>query len=398
MITQCKPLSTNTDNDENDDSSDNQDDPPVYSSCDCPQLDISESRVINVSTVDELMAAVDTANNGGDTAIVLASGTYQLSGALMITANQVAFYGHSGNRDDVIIRGQGMWGDVGYVFWVQGSYFKAAHMTIGWVCYHAVQIHGQENADNPIIYDVRIVNTGEQMVKMTYAQGNAAGSDNGQVRCCLFEYSDGIGPQYYIGGLDGHQCSNWQVINNEFRYIKSPDEDLAEFAIHFWTNSKNNQVMNNRIVDCDRGIGFGMGDRGHQGGIIANNMIYTTRDVGISLETASNISVYNNSLYTENYNNSIEYRFSGSHSNRIINNLTNALIQSRDGGQATLQTNYQNAQAGLFINISIGDLHLKTSAGGVVNAGTTLADLTFDFDCTNRPLGSAYDIGADEHQ
>jgi len=52
-----------------------------------------------------------------------------------------------------------------------------------------------------------------------------------------------------------------------------------------------------------------------------------------------------------------------------------------EGGSAELRNNIANAQNSWFENTSAGNLHL-----------------VYDLDDDSRPLGSAYDIGADELQ
>jgi len=193
-----------------------------------------------------------------------------------------------------------------------------------------------------------------------------------------------------------HLGHGWIIRNNIFKHIRSPEADLAEHAIHFWSDSSDTLVEKNMITDCDRGIGFGLGDNGHIGGIIRNNMVHTTRDVGIGLENSSNSKVYNNTVYTENYFNSIEYRFPGSIGISIVNNLTNSAIVSRDGGSATLEDNIDNAQGSWFSDAINGDLHLAGEEPTVVDQGQTLADVTEDMDCLDRSLGTAPEIGADE--
>ena len=296
----------------------------------------------------------------------------------------------------MVIRGQGMSGGVSHVFNVTGSDFTAADLTIGWVANHALQIHS--SSDHPVIHNVRFVDTGEQMLKVSYVPGDSAGSDDGLVEWCLFEYSAGVGPQYYIGGIDAHQARHWLVRNNVFKHIRSPEAaDLAEHAIHFWSGSSHTLVEGNRICDCDRGIGFGLGDRGHSGGIIRNNMVHTSRDVGIGLESASGAEVYHNTVFIENYENAIEYRFAHTQDVVIINNLTNGPIASRDGGSGRVETNATSAQASWFVQAAHGiDLHLATANPSAVDQGQALAGVARDFDCDARPQGAGHDIGADE--
>lgn len=351
---------------------------------------------IIVSNVNELELAVIQANNSGNTVIILENGTYNLNNMLWISGNSITFCSLSGLRDSVIISGEGMYGSVSHIFNVPGSNFTAKDITIGWVANHAIQIHGNNNADNPHIQNVRFVDTYEQMLKGSYSVSDTFYSDSGIVEGCLFEYTAGIGPQWYIGGIDIHHCKNWIVRDNVFKDIRSPETNLSEHAIHFWSESKNTLVERNIIINCDRGIGFGLGNSGHYGGIIRNNMVYTTRDVGIGLENSCSTKVFNNTVYTENYFNSIEYRFTGTFDAIIINNLTNEDISSRNGGQATVSTNVTDAVESWFVNATNGDLHLNTNEPSVIDQGQTLSEVLVDIDNQVRPQGNGYEIGADE--
>jgi hypothetical protein len=118
--------------------------------------------------------------------------------------------------------------------------------------------------------------------------------------------------------------------------------------------------------------------------------------VVFGLENSTNAQVYIYTVYTENYSNSIEYRFSLSTGNHIANNLTNRNISSRDGAQANVQNNYTSANSSMFVNYSIGDLHLASNIAQVVNMGILLPGVLRDYDCQLRPIGAAYDIGGDE--
>lgn len=364
------------------------------SSCILTPLPDPSGTIITVSTVSELVNAAQQANAAGNLTILIEDGTYTLDQMLWISGDNVSFRSRSGNRDSVVLRGQGMHGGVSHIFNVPGNDFVVADMTIGWVANHAIQIHS--DADNPVVHNVRFVDTGEQMLKVSYRSGDSTSSENGLVEWCVFEYSSGVGPQYYIGGIDAHQAHNWTIRHNMFSHIRSPESELAEHAIHFWSGSRNTLVENNIITNCDRGIGFGLGDRGHSGGMIRNNMVHTTRDVGIGLENADGTAVYHNTVFTENYMNSIEYRFSGTRNVSIINNLTNALITSRDSGSGNVETNITTAQSSWFAGPESGDLHLTTAEPTVVDQGQPLSEVGQDIDCERRPQGGGYDIGADE--
>jgi hypothetical protein len=368
--------------------------PQNPSSCTLIPLPEPTGPTVTVSNVAELLAAAQQANNSGNLTILLEAGTYTLDDMLWISGQNVTFRSRSGNRDAVVIRGQGMSGGVSHIFNVSGDNFTVADLTIGWVANHALQVHS--DADNPVIHNIRFADTGEQMLKVSYVPGDNSSSDNGLVEWCVFEYSAGVGPQYYIGGIDAHQARNWIIRNNLFRHIRSPEADLAEHAIHFWSESSNTLVENNTITDCDRGIGFGLGERGHSGGMIRNNMVHTTRDVGIGLESADGAEVYNNTVFTENYENAIEYRFTRTRGVALINNLTNAQIAGRDGGSGRNETNVTAAQAAWFVNAGSGNLHLASANPSVVDEGQALAGVIRDVDCEPRPKGAGHDIGADE--
>ncbi|MCB2187219.1 MAG: hypothetical protein KQJ78_12430 [Deltaproteobacteria bacterium] len=355
-----------------------------------------------VTNATELADAVWAANfTGGDTNIVLADGVYNLDDMLWVEADNVTVTSQSGNRAAVTIQGQGMTGPVSHVFNVAGSNFRAENLTLRNVANHAVQM--QPAAQTPILRNLHILDTGEQMIKVSWDQANpGVHSDGGLVERCVLEYSAGIGPQWYIGGIDAHAAVGWVVRNNVFRQIRSPADDVAEHAVHFWSGSTNTLVEKNVIVNCDRGIGFGLGDRGHHGGIIRNNMIYHDTsegfaDVGISLESADGAQVYNNTVIQEHtYLSAIEYRFAATTGCVIENNLTNREITDRDSGLNTVSHNYPTAQVTWFAAPSSGDLHLTSAVAGVVDSGLAVAGLTDDFDGTPRPQGPAIDIGAHE--
>ncbi|HUR31441.1 MAG TPA: T9SS type A sorting domain-containing protein [Saprospiraceae bacterium] len=362
---------------------------------------IVTGEVVTVNSVSSFRNAINQANaSGGNMTILIEDGTYQVSSSVSypyITANNLVIRSLSGNRDMVILHGGGMH-DVSPNtedgLNVAGNNVIIADLTIKDVGNHGIQVSGH----NLRVHNVRIQNTYQQMLK---GATSASSIDSAVIQCSLFEYTSGVGPNYYIGGLDIHKGKDWIVRDNVFKNIISPAASTAEHAIHFWNNSANNTIERNLIINCDRGIGFGLGSSPNTGGLVRNNMIYNDgsglfNDVGIALESSPGTKVYNNTIYIQ-YENAIEYRFSATTAVDMINNLTNKLIRSRDGGQGNVSNNVTDAEASWFEDVSEGDLHLAFDVSGVVNQGVDLStEVTDDFDQTSRPQGSAFDIGAHE--
>jgi hypothetical protein len=363
---------------------------------------------VNVGTVAELQNAVASANSsGGNKTILLRDGTYTLNDTLYINAPNITIAGQSGIRQNVVIQGDAMssTANVGDIIRVAASNFHLSDVTLQKSRWHLIQIAGESNADSPVIRNCILRDAYEQILKVSIDSANPSlTSDNGLVENCLFEYTAGIGPQYYIGGIDAHGSKNWVVRNNTFRFIISPNTSVAEFAVHFWDGSANNTVEKNTIINCDRGIGFGLDGHGNTGGIIRNNMIYHSAntgqftDVSISLTESPNSQVYNNTIFSEDsFPWVIEYRYASTSNVLIANNLTNKPIMSRDGATGTVSKNITNAVTSWFSKPASGDLHLASAISSVIGAGQPIPGLVDDFDGQPRPTtGAGIDIGADQ--
>ncbi len=370
--------------------------------CKC-SLEPITNKILKVNTVTELKnALIESDLTNGETTIIISKGEYLLNSNLRFIGSNISklkILGATGNRNDVIIKGQGFSGNVTHIFNVAAAYFYLADVTIGWVSQHPIQIHGELGAHYPIIQNVKIVDGNEQFIKISADLNNKSITHciGGLIECCYFEFTNGIANQYYTGGIDGHKCENWVIRNNTFTGIRSPDNNLSEHAIHFWSDSREIVVEQNQINNCDRGIGFGLGSdtsRGTKGGIIRNNFIHTNRDVGIGLENASGVKVLNNTLWTDNYFNSIEYRFINSQRISISNNLCNQKISQRDGAIAVLNMNYEQARTDFFMNASKYDYHINSIAVKEIGFSNVLLDVPNDIDCETRSTPSY--VGADQ--
>lgn len=368
------------------------------------------ARAVIVSTVDELQTAVSNANSGGDKNIVISSSgsPYNLEGVyLQITANGITISGSTGNRNDVILDGQYLTTEI---FQILSSNTTIKDLTLKRAYYHPIHIFPSDknNLVATLIDNIRIIDPGQQAIKINQNSAKTYSANDGIIQNSHIELTSrgraevwNINGSCYTGGVDAHHAAGWKVRKNIITGFWC-ESGLSEHGVHFWSFSEDTVVERNWIINCDRGIGYGLGSSGHFGGTIRNNMIYhdtgnTYSDVAISLESASDVQIYNNTIYQEHtYPNAIEYRFSATAGGSISNNLTNKAITSRQGGTASVSNNVTTAPPSYFTNLSDGDLHLAYRIPGVVDSGVSLSDLTDDFDGEMRSAGEGVDIGADE--
>jgi len=322
----------------------------------------------SVNNSAELIAALNSVRaNFGKGAIVLADGTYPLTSTLQIDIPDVMLLSASADPSAVILKGNGMrvTSNVDNLIRVTASGFVLDGITLQEAGNHLIQITAETNADRPVIRNCVLQDSYEQLLKVSYNKELPANfSDGGLVENCVFRYTQGIGPNFYIGGIDAHGIRSWTIRNNIFKDIASPGGSPAEFAIHAWTNASDNLVEGNVIIDSDRGIGFGMVQThpniqySNLGGIIKNNIIYHTNngdtfaDVAIGLVDSANTLIEGNIIFMEhNYPNAIEYRFATTVNVSIKDNQTNKAIVSRNNGQATLTGNTNNLNRSSFLAV-----------------------------------------------
>jgi len=307
---------------------------------------------------------------------------------------------------------------------VRADHVTIADLTIKRSYYHPIHVGG--GGHYAMLYNLHIIDGRQQFVKVNPSGGEY--NDYGTLACSLFELTpagrsnvDTVSGGCYTGGLDAHQTWGWIVRDNIIKDIHCTNGGLAEHAIHFWKTNRDPIVERNTIIDCARGIGFGLGSDGghriypdeplegtevegeedmvgHIGGVIRNNMIFsdtTEYDTGIGLEQAWNVTVYHNTIYGKqgnSWNSAIDTRFENSDP-IIKNNLFYPRMTERNEGHPTKADNVL-ATADMFVDADNGDLHLVDSAASVIDRGNPVGVLD-DIDSEFRD--SDPDIGADEY-
>lgn len=148
--------------------------------------------------------------------------------------------------------------------------------------------------------------------------------------------------------------------------------------------SQNNRVLNNTIVMASDGRwAVNIADAGCINNHVFNNIIYSYHSWrGSIVIPASNLSGF------ESDYNVVMDRLSADGDSTVI---TLAAWQALGyDAHSFIATPDQ-----LFVNAAAGDYHLREGSPAI-NAGTTLVDVVNDLDGHSRPMGPAYDIGADE--
>jgi hypothetical protein len=187
--------------------------------------------------------------------------------------------------------------------------------------------------------------------------------------------------------------------------------------VHFWKGARDTVVEDNVILNCARGIGFGLGEGivgrtytdnpypaisnvGHYDGIIRNNFVWANIDyfdTGIGIEVSPGTKVLHNSVVSTagaQFFTSIDYRFAGTQGVVVRNNLTRR-ITARDGATGTEDHNLQMTPQASFVDFANGDLHLVAGASGAINQGIVDAEAGLDIDGQPHDAGVP-DLGAHE--
>jgi hypothetical protein len=394
----------------------------------CPALPPPSGPVVTVSTVSGLVAAVNGATAGQT--ILVAPGHYDLDGAyLRIAAPGVTLRGQGGDREAVVLDGNDLTTEIVQVV---ASNVTVADLTLREAYDHTIHVMASATAatDGALLYNVHVVDPGQQAIKVNPLAPGGPYADGGTVACSRIEMTDAgrarVRDSCYTGGIDVHAGRGWTVRDNLIEGFWCPS-GLSEHAVHFWKESRDTVVERNVLRDNARGIGFGLLASGtvarawtdapcpaagggyvdHFGGVARNNVVSAHAsglfasefgfDCGVCLGQACGAQVLHNTVWSgdpASSFSSVEWRFAWT-SAAVTNNLVNVSLRERDGASATLAGNVTGAAADWFVGAASGDLHLAPSASSAIDRGV-VTGVTDDLDGEPRPRGAAADVGADE--
>lgn len=376
----------------------------------CAPLAPPTGRIIDVGPrqADRLPSIVRDAPAGAT--VRLRAGRYGVRDAvgLSLARPDVSLRSRSGDPRDVVIDGAYRSNEL---LQVAASGITVAEVTLTRArdhLVHAFPPDGAGSIEQLRLYRVRLIDSGEQFVKANPNASRTGWVHRSRVLCSGFRMTArgrrNIERAFgcYTGGLDVHGARRWRVRRNRFAGIYCEDGEVAEHAVHFWRRARDTLVENNLIVNCSRGIGFGLtadSSDGHTRGVIRRNAIVAgipQYDTGIELANAADVRVLHNTVAeterARRASSSLDVRYPRT-SGLVANNLV-ARISLRDGGSARLRGNIDGFPLGWLRAPALGDVHLRPGAGAI-DAGVNLSGAGADVDGATRPRGRP-DVGADE--
>lgn len=424
-----------------------------------------------IVTVNSLTALQNEINNAsGPKTIYISPGIYDgttspYAGSgigIQVRNSNITIRSTTGNPDDVVIdMGQwnancGYYGDypgvqMGFVIadYLLGindtlENITIADITIRDARYHNIQIQGEYHPRNILIHNVKLINAGQQLLKVNpESLSNPVPNSNITVACSWIGYETTTATTAqgqngsYTNGVDIHAGYDCIIRDNVFQnIINNPNgiDQPAGAAILVWTNSINTVIERNRIIDCDKGIDVGNWGQNsitylcNNGVIVRNNVIrgkigqvnnydgpgFEGSQQGISICNSIHVKVLGNTVYNpSNYNDarvrSIELLGANCRYNEFKNNLLCRKFIFRGGAiitdnvfennwyDSTTTANYTNSLIpGMTVNANgvNPDLSLTAAASVLINQGTTDPDLFSD--ANNAGFNAQPDIGCFE--
>jgi len=387
--------------------------------------------VWNVSTFGELRTAAFTAIPGDE--IVIAAGSYHVTNSLYITTPDLTFRGATGNRDDVVLYGNGMNVESGVLegFWAAASGIRLENLTIRDFWHHGIHICGTPYADNVVVSNVKTVNCGERHVKGSSGSGV---SDNVLIEDLWMEQTEAylrrpghsVDEYNYIGGIDAMHLNGWTIRRCTAANIMGAAAS-SRAGFFLWNGVSDLVLEQSTVIRCGHAISIGnpSGPSGSHvdpwhavGGMIRNNFILRANlsidNWALELDNTKDFKVYNNTIYSEDATYFRTLQIYDAVGEGLTTNLDiqQNILRGRildltvDGGwtieavQAMgniVDGNGSQVLAEWFVDAANGDLHLTDLATDAIDQAETLADVTEDIDGDARPVGLGPDLGADEY-
>ena len=378
-----------------------------------PALPMPQEQTIEVSNVQELIAALEQVRPGGT--ILLADGHYMLPHFIEVKTDKVSLRGASGHRRRVVI--DGARSRDGELVWITGcSGVTIADLTIQNIKWNGFKINSQTGVHNLTIYNCIIHNIwqrGVKGVKVPEKNREAIRPKNCRIQYCLFyndrpkRFSDDERDTTktfngnYIGGIDVMYAKGWTISDNVFIGINGRTRE-ARGAVFIWHDAQDCIIERNIIIDCDAGICLGNPHRpkdirDHCVQCIArNNFITRATEGGIVPVYTKDCKILNNTIHEPDSRLGRLIRLVFDNDGLLVANnlLSGPTIRNESDSKIKFLNNLAKDCTTALADPSQGNLHLTARAAEAVNKAEPLPDVSNDIDRESR--GAKPDIGADE--
>ena len=214
-------------------------------------------------------------------------------------------------------------------------------------------------------------------------------------------------------GIDCNFCDDFLIASNYLHDIREPtSEPYSHYdrgsCIQMKSTTQNTMIERNRIARCHIGIvlgGEGLASPENIGGIVRNNLIYDSGEIGIAIVNATGGKVTHNTLVRngEAIRVARDGRYPESQNQvDIMNNILNGPIRAITKQKGAIKGNYfleTDMAAHVFRNPSARDFRLKATAFALIDQAVDMqSKVSDDYDGTFRPQGAGADIGAFEYR
>ena len=219
--------------------------------------------MVRVSTVDELLRAIETAEPGST--VLIAEGYYRMPRYVEVTADRVTLRGVTGLRDRVVL--DGATSRHRELLGIRrASGVTIADLTIQNVIANGIKINNDTPVHNVTIRNCVLRNVWQRGVKSV--RSPELKTRHGLIEGCLFvndrpkQFEDDPSDTpatfdgNYVGTIDLMDAVGWTIRDNVFRNIQGRTR-VGRGAIFIWFESEDCLIERNLIVDCDQGIALG---------------------------------------------------------------------------------------------------------------------------------------------
>jgi hypothetical protein len=375
-----------------------------------PPLPSPQGDAVKVSTVDDLIRAIEEAEPGRT--ILVADGHYLMPRYVEIRADNVTLRGASGHRERVVIDGaQSQHVELLGVRACSGV--TIADLTIQNIRANGFKINSETNVQKLTIYNCIIHNIwqrGVKGVKVPPQDREAIRPKQCRVQYCLF-YNDrpkqliddpaDIAQGNYVAGIDVMYARDWVISDNVFVGIQGRTYE-GRGAVFLWFDAQGCVVERNIIIDCDVGLQLGNPHRAdgvqyHCVGCVArNNFITRAPQAGIVTVYTKDCRLLHNTIHDPQSRLGRLIRTVFTNEGLVIANnlLSGPGMRNESDSAIESSNNVIKDMTGAFVDPNHGNLHLVASADEVIDKGMALPEVLEDIDGQRRDAQP--DIGADE--